>query len=268
MNFIRELLVLPVSCLIFLNRYLKIFKNLELYRWKWNIGGNIDDACRYLQMYALEKGIEEASSMAEALLERQKDSAIASCMGFLNIRIKRSLDGAEAWIKKAENTETVNPQMLLLLKLVIASLEERPERGAIIEEMLSRNDLPTSYTLTALCEKAEYAIHQNDWKTPEEIASYILDIMDYPLAHWLHWMCHMKNEKTEDAEKEFNLLKKQVNEPRLSYYLGLGYFYCGREEQSRSALKHALQAGFDYTLVPPSVRRFIAAGNGFTVSLP
>jgi hypothetical protein len=259
MGFFRELISLPITLLIFLNHYLKVFNNLSLIKWRWKIGGRIDDACHYVTLYAKERGLKEAASVAEQLLVQHKNAAIASCMGFLLIQLRFNFNGALEWIKKAEDANADNLQLLLLLRLYIYSITEQPEREHIIEEILLRNDLPTSYTLAALIEKAESAIEKGDWHIPEQTATHILGIMEYPIAHWLLWICHKKKGLVTDAEKELHMLKKNIKEPRLSFYLGLGFYYLGEKEAALQAFHTASGLGFHFELAPLSIQQFIMA---------
>jgi hypothetical protein len=258
MAFFRELIVLPITFILFLNQYLKVFKNLSLFKLRWKIGGRIDDACHYITLLAKEKGLREATSVAEQLLIQHKNATIASHMGFLIIQLHFDFNGALEWVKKAEYVDADNLQILLLLKLYVYSITEHPEREQIIEEILSRNDLPASYTLAALIEKAECAIEKGDWQIPEQAATYILSIMEYPIAHWLLWMCRRKNGLASEAEKELNILKKNIKEPRLSFYIGLGFYYLDEKEASLQAFYNARGLGFHFELAPLSIQQFIS----------
>lgn len=258
MDFFRELLVLPLKLILFVNRYVKMWKNIHLSRWVWKIGNNIQDACRYIHFCVREKGITDAEKTAADIFKITGDARIIACICSISIGVYRNTHHAETWIQKVNDTGCSNPQMLLLTKLTIATIKgDYRERDTLIKEILDRNDLPGAFTSNALIEKARIYIEHAEWEKAEEIADNILHIMENPSVRWIKWMCCRNAGNENRANTHFLKFKKLTKEPDQSYLLGMGYYYLGDKEHAKQAFITSINNGLNKELINRNIREFI-----------
>ena len=69
----------------------------------------------------------------------------------------------------------LNNHVLLPLKLYLSEHLGLYNKRAIIDEMLSRNDLPGEYTRGALLDKAAILLKEKNWSEAEQIADQMLE---------------------------------------------------------------------------------------------
>ncbi len=220
----------------------------------WRIGGDPGDGNNVVILTAQKKGVIAARQKAESILEKTRDSLIAAIMGLVEIHFCNDISAADGWIHKAKELECKNPELLLRLELMLSDVIEEYDTEQIIDEILSRNDLPMEYTRTALIVRVERLPGGRLWDEADEILDKMLCIEKNYEICFPKWVTCMAKGEHVQAEIYMEKMKGKVPEGQLRVRLATGWIYLGDKGRAMQCLKMAEQAGMKASTISVSNR--------------
>lgn len=220
----------------------------------WCISGDASDGNNVVVLTAQKKGIIAARQKAEVILDKTRDSLIAATMGFVEIHFCNDINAADGWIHKAKELECKNPELLLRLELLLSDVIEEYDTEQIIDETLSRNDLPMDYTRTALIVRVERFLGGRLWDEADEILDKMLCIEENYEVCFPKWVTCMAKGEHVQAEIYMEKMKGKVPEGQLRVRLATGWIYLGDISRAMQYLKMAEQTGMKASTINMSNR--------------
>jgi hypothetical protein len=179
----------------------------------WGLSKDKSDGKRLIEQVYRKQGIESARIAAEKVLGETKSCALASVIGFLELISGQGAQAAAEWVRSARESGYNEPEELLHLELVLSDSLDDYDRRKSIEQILARNDLPSSVTAAALIGKAELCLQEQRLEEAERIAERILSIEEQPAARLIKWaVCLAKGGTKEAAEHLANAKSKLPRE--------------------------------------------------------
>jgi hypothetical protein len=176
----------------------------------WGLSKNKSDGSRLIEQVYRKQGIESARIVAEKVLGETKSCAVASMMGFLELSSEQGVQAAAGWVRSAQESGYSKPEELLHLELVLSDFLDDYDRQKSIEQILARNDLPSTATVAALIGKAELCLQEQRLEEAEKIAERILSIEEQPAARLIKWTVCLAKGGTEEAAKHLANAKSKL----------------------------------------------------------
>ncbi len=204
--FIRELIAVPLRIIIWLCSVVAIFDTVALSKLLFKLTNNIEDALSYLNLYITKNSLEAAREIAEKLLCDTRNSRVAMVMSLAE-NDAHNFSESRSWILKAKEGNCSDQDFLLLPELMI-SISTNNIDYLIVDEIISRNDLPMQFSTMAYCLKCSHLFFTGELEDAHTIATKILDIQDYYGAHFVRWVYEAKKGNSSDAQL---LLKKAIS---------------------------------------------------------
>ena len=186
----------------------------------------------------IKHGIVDTRKKIISMLEKSPDCQLIVMMCWLEIHLKNA-QGAWEWINKAEQVNYDRPELLYPVRLFLSGVTDK---AIIIEEILSRNDLPLDITQNALFEKAKLHLSAQQWEEADKVAKRIFFVEDWPVANWIRWVIKTAQNNEEDAKIEFEKIKKELPHGHTSSLKALGSLYVNDLEKASEALFEAVRS--------------------------
>jgi len=242
-NFIKNLIAAPFRIIFWLCGFFHAVKRLTLARIIWNITGEPADGCNLIILTANSKGMDSARKVAQKVLEETLDASAALMMGQLELHARYDARAAFEWIKKAKQMDCKNPESLLKLELMIGHAIDQIDTKQVIEQILSRNDLPGDYTKEALTARAEIFLKDKKWDDAEKIADRILLIEEDPYARATKWVVAEAKGNNEQAQMHFKKIGNNVPPAVLHINLAMGWYHLDRIDKTKEQLAQCMKDG-------------------------
>jgi tetratricopeptide (TPR) repeat protein len=218
---------------------------------------------RSMGLRGLKKFDESRAELKAILAVSPKDSAAMYQLGDVEQSVGNA-KSAEAYYRKAYETNPANPQGLLALaQLAIA--QEQPERAlqviqAEIRKSPERLDLRLALVSTAQrLRRIEVATPQLEWlatRVPPNSMQYAE--VEARLAE-----CSLLRKDLESALRQIEVARKlQPDNPQVLHDLGLIYDSLGRRQEARQAYEASLQFNKDDGVVLNNLAYLIAENSG------
>ena len=242
-TFIKKLIAVPIRMLAEIVGLVRILNPLLLWQTSWKLSHNPQDGGKLIVLTCRKYGIEAARQTAEEMLAQVKSCALASAIGSLEY-VCHNVEAVNKWVKMARNGNYEKPEMLLHLELLLSNILEEYDTKIVIEQVLSRNDLPMIVTLTALIVKANDLLEKRSWDKAEEIAEHILNIQEQPDARLIKWVtCSRRGEQTE-ADEHFAMAQGKLSNAVLAPLVAQGWLHMGDVGKAVEWLYKAGDPGF------------------------
>lgn len=242
-NFIKNLIAAPLRIVFWLCGFFPAVKKLTLARIIWNITGEPFDGSNLIILTANNKGLDPARKVARAVLEETLDASAALVMGQLELHARYDAHAAFEWIKKARDMNCKNQESLLKLELMVSDAIDRIETEHVIEQILSRNDLPSDYTKDALMARTEILLKNKKWLDAEKIADRILSIEEDPYARTTKWVVAMANGNNDLAQMHFKKISDNIPPHVLHVNLAIGWYHLGQIDKTKELLAQCMKDG-------------------------
>jgi tetratricopeptide (TPR) repeat protein len=259
-NFIKNLIAAPFRIVFWLCSFFPAVKRLTLGRIIWNITGEPADGCNVIILTANSKGIEPARKVALKVLQETHDAAAALMMGQLEVHACCDVHAAFEWIKKAKDMDCKNPESLLKLELMISDTLDQIDTEQVIEQILSRNDLPGDYTKDALQVRMEIFLRDKKWDAAEEIADRILSVEEDSHARATKWVVAAARGNNDQAQMHFKKINNNVPPVLFHANLAMGWYHLGQMDKAREHLTQCIKNGANPNLlviVNPSFKELL-----------
>lgn len=237
-RFFGKIIAIPVRFLAVVFGWIKVFNTEKLWSVVWKLSRDSRDGCTLLSYMCSKRITEEAGKTAEEIIAETKDCVAASLMGQLAIQHKQDLEAARKWIRVANEKGCRNPEMLLMLKLLI-SAREGCEDENVINEILARNDLSGGFTRTALFCRAWKLAEKKQWSDAEAIADKILGIEEQVDARIIKWMCCLVRGDEGESQAHFRRAQKQMSDGWFKIMAASGWLCMGNEDKAIELLYQA-----------------------------
>jgi hypothetical protein len=255
-GFFRQLLAAPLRLLLWLLGFVPVIDRRIVSELIWRISGDPADGNSVVVLTAQKKGIIAARQKADAILNKTQDALIATTMGFVEIHLCNDISAANGWIYKAKEQQCKNTELLLRLKLLLSDVVEEYNTTEIVDEILSRNDLPMDYTRTALIVRIERFLGSRLWDEADEVLDRMLCIEENYEICFPKWVTCMAKDDHVQAELYLKKMKNKVPEGQLRLRLATGWIYLGDKNRAMQCLKMAERAGMKATIISQSNRKF------------
>ena len=241
--FLRQLAAAPIRLIAWANSFLGIIDKRKLAQAIWFLTRQPDDAATLLILASQSQSIEATRAMAERLSAQTRSARIAALMACLEIRENPDCAAAVDWISKAESSDCTDTETLLNVKLQISCVRSDYDRAQVVQELLSRNDLPMGYTSAALLENAAMLLEEHKWAEAEAIADKVLYVEEHPFARVIKWLVCLARDDRTAAEKHQSIMKHKFPPPLYYYCLADGLLTLERKAEAMEALHQGLSAG-------------------------
>jgi len=242
-NFTKNLIAAPFRIVFWLCGFFHAVKRLTLARIIWNITGEPLDGCNLIILTANDQGLEPARKVALAVLEETLDASAALMIGQLELHARYDAQAAFDWIIKARNMNCKNQESLLKLELMISGAIDQIEAERVIEQILSRNDLPSDYTKDALRARTQILLKNKKWLDAENIADRILSIEENPYARMTKWVVAMANGNNDLAQMHLKKLSENIP-PHISHInMAIGWYHLGQIDKTKELLAKCIKDG-------------------------
>jgi hypothetical protein len=224
---VGRFVAVPVRALAELLGIVGVFDTLALRRACWKLTQGVEDGKNLIVLMCRKHGVKHVRAVAEEILTETKDSEIAATIGVLEYSFGHDVRRANGWLRMAKENGYGNQELLLYLKLLLTNFFEDYNGEEVIEEILSRNDLPASATLTALVWKAHRFLEEERWKEAEQVAERILGVQEQVDARIVKWVVCMKRGDKAQADKHFDRGTGKLPEGMFNYVVAGGWLYLG-----------------------------------------
>ncbi len=220
----------------------------DTYSWwsaAWRLGKNPGDGAKVLAHTWAREGPETARNLCREMLNEVPDAQLAGYMASMEYGMRGSARSAAEWTSHARQIGCDNLQMLLWLELELSNIlpDYEPSRAELVEEALSRNDLPGLFSRSALLAKAELYMEDRQWQPAEQIADRILKIEEHSGAFWVKWITATVRGEQSQSQKYFSKMASGLAEAAVLCLESLGYLYIGDHDGVMTAMHRAEQAG-------------------------
>jgi len=235
LRFLGKLLAVPVRMLANLAS-LATFINAEpLWAAAWKLSRKPQDGANWLFLKYRKYGLEDARDLAKKILPQTKSCLFVSAIAFIEYH-NRNPKAACLWANTAKKAGYEEPEALLMLELILSDILEEYDRAQIVEQILSRNDLPGHVTLNALVVKANSLLDLQKWEQAEKIADRILSIQEQNDARFIKWVVSLKRD--EKARADEHLQKARGKLPNSVFYPAIahGLLCLGRKKDAMESL--------------------------------
>lgn len=231
-----RLIAAPIRLLALAAGFLHIGNPIRLWSTVWKLGRRSEDGCQLLGLVWRQYEIDLAREMAEKMIVESKDSRLAATAGLLEIACSKDFTAANMWAKKAKEIGCGNPEMLLPLELFLSEYLEEYDKDEIVEQVLSRNDLPGLATLSALICKANALLKKHCWDEAEKIANRILAIQEQPDARIMKWViCSVRGEQAK-ADEHFKKAQGKLPDAVFNTLVAQGWLVLGQVDKAMERL--------------------------------
>jgi len=248
-NFIKTLIAAPFRIIFWLCGFFPAVKRLILARIVWNITADPADGCNLIILTANSQGMEFARKLTQKVLEETLDASAAAVMGRLEFYACDDAHAAFEWIKKAKQMNCKNMEVLLKLELTIGRVIDQIDTEKVLEQILSRNDLPSDYTKEALMVWIEFFLRNKKWDDAEKIADRILSIEELPYARMAKWVVTTAKGNNDLAQAHFKKIGKNVPPHVLYVNLAMGWHHLGQMDKAKEMLEQCIKNGANPNLL-------------------
>lgn len=241
--FARQLIAAPVRLVAWANAYIHLFNQQKAAEVLWFLTRDAEDGVWLVGWIAANQGLDVARARAETILNKCRSARIAVVMA--QFEMKENPDGVTAaeWIKKAEALECKDVEILLDIKRSMSNVLDEYDKEEIVEQILSRNDLPGDHTRSALFEKARFFLQQGLWKEAEAIADRILYLEENFLAHFIKGSACLGGGDELDGKKHFEKMKRLVPAQTYYFFYVSGMLELGRRAEAMAGLYQGVKSG-------------------------
>ncbi|AQQ72285.1 hypothetical protein SMSP2_02668 [Limihaloglobus sulfuriphilus] len=201
MHFVRNILALPLRLAAVIAGLIPIVDVGTVLHLILRVTDDPEDGLRYLAYGLTRFGYAEMEPVAQKLMERYRDSRFAEMMGNAAF-FKNNKISAKEWTLAAEYADCTNLEMLLGLKYQLSLDEPKEKRLAILDEIISRRDLPMAISLQAYPIRCYSFLLEREWGKAVKLAEKILQIIESPMAHLANYCKYYTAGKDEAAFKE------------------------------------------------------------------
>ncbi len=243
-RFLGNLVALPLQLLLVIVSIVPIVDRQTLIRALWYLTRRPGYACSLILLAAQRQGIDAARQVAEQAFAICPDGSIIATIGQIELQAGFYLDRAAGWLQRARQAPALlDPDALLLFMLQLSDHIPNLSTQALVDGILSRNDLPMDLSRTALGIRAELALRQQRWAEAEDIAERILSIEDHPTGRWIFWVAAAGRQDAQEAQRQFQLIPRILLGNQYPILIANGYLYLGDLFQCHKYLRQALDAG-------------------------
>jgi len=242
-SFIRQLVAAPFKVLVWVCGFVPAFDALRLQKLVWFIGRGVDDGVKMIYMAAAKEGLEAGEVVAEDVYSRFPCGRVAAVISMLLVQHGQDFAKANEWVIRAQRDGCDDMEDLLLTKLYLSGQFAEYDATQIVDEMLSRNDLPMEYSRLAIMTKAEGFLRERQWQEAEELLGRILSIEERPHARWMKWVTATAGGDVQEANRQLAAIKGKMPEGKLFAMMALGQLYIGDKNETVKLLQKAEQAG-------------------------
>ena len=237
--FIKQAIAVPIRLLALAVGFVHIGNPIRLWSTIWKLGRRSEDGCQLLALVWRQYENDMAREMAEKMIVESKDSRLAAIAGLLEISCSKDFTAASMWAKKAKEIGCGNPETLLPLELFLSEYLEEYDMDEVVEQVLSRNDLPGIATLSALICKADALLKKHCWDEAEKIANRILGIQEQPDARIMKWViCSVRGEQAK-ADEHFKKAQGKLPDAVFNMLVAQGWLFLGRVDRAMEWLCRA-----------------------------
>jgi tetratricopeptide (TPR) repeat protein len=238
-HFILAVAAVPIRFAAWILAVVKISNPLPIVRLSWKLSGDSQDAIGVISLTFGQQGIRAAEDVALSMFEKTADAQVLATLCWLEIQQENDLDAAKYYLTLGNDRGKSNVEMLLPVKLFLSNHFTEYVKEQILDEVLSRNDLPHEFSRGALLDRAALYLKDNKWKEAEEIADRVLAIEDIPNAYWIKWVTAIVRGEKEKAAKFHEKLKKQAGKGYAQVLVALGWLYMGDRHKAMVELHKA-----------------------------
>lgn len=241
-RFFGKLVAVPIRMLAGIFTVVPVFDQTPLWSAAWKLSYDAQDGCNLLVLVCQKHGIEAARQLAEMMLPQSKDCALAATIASLELRSSDDIEVAARWVATAKQSGYKNPELLLYVELVFGDFLEDYDKRAVAEQILSRNDLPSLFTLTALIEKAAGLLERQSWDEAEKIADHILSIQENSEARVTKWVvCRARSDQAQ-ADVHLRNAQGKLSDGVFNVLVARGWLYLGQIDNAMELLYNASQS--------------------------
>ena len=235
LRFLGKLAAVPVRMLANLAALVTFIDAEPLWTAAWKLGRKPQDGANWLFLKYSKYGLEAARELAKKILPRTKSCVFASAIAFIEYH-NRNPKAACLWADTAKKVGYEEPETLLLLELILSDILEEYDSPQIVEQILSRNDLPGNVTLHALIVKANSLLDLQKWDQAEKIADRILAIQEQNDARIIKWVVSLQRD--DKAQADEHLQKARGKLPNSAFYpiIAQGLLCLGRKKEAMERL--------------------------------
>ena len=244
MYFFRNLLAVPLRLLAIVAGYIPVIDLGSVLHWILKITDQSNDGLSYLAYGLSRFGYKEMEPLAQKLMERYRDARFADIMG-TKAYYEKKKDAAAEWIVAAEYAECENMEVLLGLKYLLCEEKQKEKQKQIIDEIVSRRDLPMALSMQAYPIKCYHLMLERNWGQAREIAGKILQIVDNSFAHLAYYGWHITNGREEAAFAELGEAQKHWNMGPFEHIAAQICYLAGDIPRACEYLAMAIDAGFE-----------------------
>jgi tetratricopeptide (TPR) repeat protein len=238
-----KLIAVPVRSLAKLLDFTQMVNTTALWESSYRLSQNIDDATKALLLIFNKRGLELAHLKAMQMFEQTHNCWLIATIGCIEYACGKCIKGLKDWLEVANTENIENEEALLHLKLLLSEFSDSYDQQAIVEEILSHNDLPSHFTLSALVQKMNNYIDSNNWQCAKVIADRLLQVQPQVDAAMALWVIA----KARGNEKEADILLKKaravpISNTTFETVYAQGWLYLG---DVNNAMKHLSQGCYD-----------------------
>lgn len=226
-QFLRDLLAAPFRVLALLFGLFPFLNPIVFHRIVWRLSGDQETARELLIRTHKQQGLKAAELLADTLLADRPEALIVVIVGGLILRDTKDAVRVQALMRKARLLNCLNEPLLLWLEAVLCDCIQPDQNETIITAILSRNDLPMSYTQMALIRHAEFYLRSQDWDRAEAICDRIYYVDKSQAVEWFYYVIDVARHYQEDNTVLSRILAKikdhkhaYLNHAVLCWYVG------------------------------------------------
>jgi hypothetical protein len=261
-TFIREIIAAPLRVAAWANRFLRLFDPPKIAELLWLLTGQAADGAGVVILTARGKGIEAARQRGADIFSRRPDEQIAAAMGWVEASEGRNLRGAMEWIQRSRAAGCADGAALLQLELSLSEHLDDYDHAALVERILSRNDLPGHITRDALLAKARLLLAEKRWDEARSIAERILTIEEHVMARWVRWVTALAAGQDILAQAEYARMAGSMPREALWGYEALGWLYLGNTAQVEAVLGRRTDDGKTALVMDRQLAEFVRSRYG------
>ncbi|MBE0535150.1 MAG: hypothetical protein IH624_05720 [Phycisphaerae bacterium] len=242
-TFIREIIAAPVRVAAWANGFLRLFDPIRLAEWTWLLTGDPADGAGVVVLTARGKGVDAARQRCEAIFLRRPDERIAAAMAWVEVSQGNNPKGAAEWIRRSRAAGCQDGAALLQLELSLSEHTEGDDFPALVDRILSRNDLPGHLTRDALLGKARVLFAERRWEEARAIAERILVIEEHAVARWVRWVTAQAAGDGGQAQVDYAQMTAGMPPAVLWGFEALGWLYLGDAGRVEAVLNRRTDDG-------------------------
>ncbi|MFI4911018.1 MAG: hypothetical protein ACIAQZ_05070 [Sedimentisphaeraceae bacterium JB056] len=241
-NFLRQLIALPLVVLRDLLSIIPIYNKLEVMRWICIVTDQADDALAYISGLVNAYGVEQFKEPAFEQMKKYKDArfALALGMGYYN---SNKLDSAKECVDIAEQCGCKNLHELLMLKFLLAGNSDKNTKEQIIEQIINSTNLGAECSQFAWTFKCWSLLENRKFEEASVVADRILEIQENAIAILVKWATTFERNPIA-ARDYFDKAKAAWKFPHFEASVAQGWFLLGNMEAAVEYLRIAQRDGF------------------------